>query len=112
MFYDVEESAGSRRNNATLNASAVAAALSATPRGGAVPLTIVTESLGIHKGAGVNNGPTPETFSTSAVQVAWEEVAAEALLAAQNLFYSRESLPRNPAPSFWARRTSQTLAGR
>lgn len=69
VFYDFAESAGSRRNNVTLNASAVAAALATVPQGGAVTLTIVMESLGIHKGAGIDNGPTPDTFETNAVQV-------------------------------------------
>ena len=67
-FYDISEAAGSRSNNVTLNASAVAHALASVPHGGTVALTIVTESLGIHKGAGVTNGPTPDTFATNALQ--------------------------------------------
>lgn len=70
VAYELSESSGSTVLNVSLSAAAVARASAAAAAAGsaAVTLTIVSESLGIDKFSSINNGPTPASFSTSAIK--------------------------------------------
>ena len=96
--YEVSEDSGGFTFTLALPSAALRRASAA---GAAVTLAILSESLGIHKFSSINNGPTPDSFSTSAIKGITGKISFAGADITRNQWTSQSGLAGEAEPPVW-----------